>query len=156
MLALKTKKLPWIKQEETLVDQSFKKEDLSPFAFLKSIQGKVPDMDFSKEEVTKAYSPYMMNRIVSMNPSLVLVANAMNMTKDIPADKHFLFYKTIISKNNSYFQYLKKQESQEEKFAECYSRYFEFGSRDANLASKLLSLEQKQEISKKYDSAKIR
>lgn len=145
------KNLPWASKESTDSYKEEKKQKLSPFDFLKSIQGTIGPVDFSSEEIMSAYQPFMMNRIVSMNPSYIVLANEINMFSDVPKDQHFKYYASFIPKKSSYFAYIKKAADNEDAVKSNVGKYYECGTRDIGVAMKILTNEQKDKISDKYE-----
>ena len=145
------KNLPWATKDSAPMYNESKPDDLTPFGFLKSLQGVLPVMDFSREEVQKAYSPFMMNRIVSMNPTFLALANEINMYADVPRDQHYKYYESFIPKKSFFFPYIKKDKDREEIMKENVAKYFECGTRDLVTAMKILTEEQKNAISEKYE-----
>jgi hypothetical protein len=142
---MKTKKIPWGIEKEVERDAI----DLSnPYTFLKAFQGKI-DIDFSSDAVKKEYKPFLINRFVSMNPTLVHIANSMNSCIDISMKDHIEFYKLIYPKKETgFFPYLKKKKTEEA--VKDMNKYYSFGTKDSILAQKILSDEQLDNISRVY------
>lgn len=141
---MKTKKIPWGNKKASDVDVS---EDLgNPYTFLKAFNGKLK-LDFSSDAVNKAYSPFIVNRCVSMNPSLVHLANEMNSRIDMPKEIQSAFYMlTYPKKDLGFFPYVKKKK--DDAYVEDMNKYYSFGTRDSILAQKLLTDEQVDNITK--------
>lgn len=69
------------------------------------------DLEFT-EEVEKVYSPYMINRILSMNQDLIHVINEMNLSYSLSKKQQFDFYTSIIRKKKRYTKYLKAEKDE--------------------------------------------
>jgi hypothetical protein len=63
--------------------------------------------DILSEENEKEYSPYMVNRFLSMNITTILYANEMNMNSHLPKRMQYDYYFHSLKKQKRYFKYIK-------------------------------------------------
>jgi hypothetical protein len=63
--------------------------------------------DILAEEGEKDYSPYMINRFLSMNITTIMYANEMNMNYHLPKRMQYDYYMNSLKKQKRYFKYIK-------------------------------------------------
>lgn len=105
-------------------------------------------------EFVASYSPYMINRFASMTTTLLPLAAEIDRYKDIPASAHHMFYDSVIPKRYVKFEYMKPKKDITEESKEVVSRYFEFGSKDLELAMRILTTEDIETIKRKFGGSK--
>jgi hypothetical protein len=126
------------------------------FDFVNAIVGK-SEFEPANEDSFKDYQAFLINRIISMNTQYLMVVNEMNMfpcPDIVPKRQHFMYYDSFIPKKNQFFEYIKKNKTDEDT-EEYIEKYFECGSRDRNFAMKMLSDDQKSSIVEKYSERKV-
>jgi hypothetical protein len=112
------------------------------------------NISLDKEELTEeqmsSYTPYLINRFVSMVDCYLPVVNEINMY-DLPKDVHCQFMKSFLPKRKQYFKYIKetKEDSYER---ECIETYFECGPNDSKEMMKLMSKSEIDFIVNKFSS----
>jgi hypothetical protein len=83
---------------------------LSPFDHIKEIYTKqrMDYFDTLSDDDKKTFQPYMINRIISMNPDFIEIANeAQKYYGTFGPRELYLFYSQIIPKGNYYNKYIK-------------------------------------------------
>jgi hypothetical protein len=107
--------------------------------------------DFNEEE-RKSFAIYMINKIISMNPSYSGYVNLLQKyTGDLSQETVFNFYYNILPKGKYFSKYIKgiKIEEDEEQI-KYISLYYECSTKQAAQYSKLMSSKQIEEILNKY------
>lgn len=89
------------------------------------------DISFNKkdiltEENQSDYSPYIVNRFLSMDPSTVMYANDMNLCSHIPKRMQYDYYLYSIKKQRRFFKYLK---TTKEKNLDMVKEYFNYSEK---------------------------
>ena len=115
------------------------------FDYLKSMTENKDDLDFSNDEVSKGYQPYMINRYISMIDVFAEFVNEIN-KYDLPKDIHYNIYKSILPKRKLFFPYIKKSKDLDLEEKKYIAKYFEIGLKEAEEHIKILSEEQIHEI----------
>jgi len=109
------------------------------------------DMD---ESEIKAFSVFVLNRILSMNTALIDFLNEFQyLTLSSMSDKEVWYlYWSLIPKGNSYYPYIKKdkEHNKEPKVIETLINYFEVSKREVFYYLNFLTDEQVIDILKKY------
>lgn len=135
------------------------------FDYLHEITVRKTDLDFSNDDISRTYQPYMINRWMSMIDLYIPIVNEMN-RGDIPKDAHYRYYWSVIpqrkfpkKKNGQdgtqYFPYIKSPKKELNKTElNCIAHYFELGIREAKMYLRLLSDEQVEEILDVYRTGK--
>mgnify|MGYP000864491725 CR=1 FL=1 len=74
----------------------------------------------------KTYSPYMINRFLSMNIHQIPVVNAIQQFSQVPAEQHYLFYANMIPRGRQFNKYIKSraEEKYEPWVVELVARHF--------------------------------
>lgn len=101
------------------------------------------------DEFVSSYNPYMMNRMLSML-SVYLPLAADISRYDLPKETHHRLLDGILPKKYLKFDYLKKKKDESSKDDKLIQEYFEFGSRDLEVAKKFLSEDNIVTLKKMY------
>jgi len=119
------------------------------FEALKDITDRKRELDFTDDEVKRAYVPYMINRYVSMCEQYVPLVNEIN-KYEVPLETHHRYYQDMLPKRHVFFGYIKKEKdlSLEDKKYIC--KYFECSMRDAEEYVRILTADQITELLNKY------
>jgi hypothetical protein len=115
------------------------------FGYLKAVTEDKTDLDFKNDEIRKGYTPYMMNRFISMTEMYIPLVNEIN-KYDIPKHIHYKYFLSTLPKRKQYFKYIKKSKDltlDEKKFV---AHYFEIGLKEADIYIQQLTEEQLKEI----------
>jgi len=115
----------------------------------------VEKRDLTEEEV-KTYSPFIINRFVSMSDLFLPVAAELNQYSSIPARSHNEFWQGFLPKRKQFFKYIKGKKENMDHERECLMSYFEVGERDVDSMLDILTKEQLKEITDKYKTLKGR
>ena len=75
------------------------------FDYLNAINKKSLPKDEDKSTFVKGFSPFIINRFMSCEPSFVFLANAMNMNYGYTPEMVFDFYYLGVPKNNKFIKY---------------------------------------------------
>ncbi|MFW6219550.1 MAG: hypothetical protein ACOC33_01650 [bacterium] len=119
------------------------------FDFLKSITETKDELDFSNDEISKGYQPYMINRYISMIDVFVEFVNELN-KYDLPKEIHYKAYKSILPKRKLFFPYIKKSKDLDLEEKKYIAKYFEVGLKEAEEYINILSEDEINEILKIY------
>jgi len=123
------------------------------FDFLKAMTQGKENLDFTNTSIKSNYSPYIIDKAVSMVNIFLPVANGMNKCKNLPKATHYEFYKSVLPKKNIQFKFIKK--SKENDIAiECIANYYEISIREAKSYLFMLSEDQVNQIVAKYNYGK--
>jgi hypothetical protein len=115
------------------------------FDYLKALTERNQNLDFDDEEIRKGYTPYMINRFISMSEIFVPVVNEIN-RYDVPKNVHYRYFFSIMPKRKQYFKYIKKKKDLSLTEKKVLANYFEVGLKEADEYIKLLDEEQIKEI----------
>lgn len=63
--------------------------------------------DLLTEENEREYSPYMINRFLSMNITTIMYANEMNLNSHLPKRMQYDYFLNSIKKQKRFFKYIK-------------------------------------------------
>lgn len=107
------------------------------------------------EDELKSYSPYMINRFVSMSEMFLPMVNVLNQF-DIPKDVHNRFMQGFIPKRKQYFKYISSKKDNKSHEIECLQKYFEVGLSEAEGYLDILTAVQLKDIVDKFKSLKGR
>jgi hypothetical protein len=113
------------------------------------------DLDFSNEEIFKAYDIYMINRYLShLDAFLPFIAelNTLNIAKDI----HYAFLKNLVPCNRYNIRYNKKpaKDKERQEVLTCIATFYECGMREAEMYLDLMDAKQVREIVEIYSFGK--
>lgn len=130
-------------------------EKMTIFEHLNNLTQNKEMIDENDPEAMKTFDTYMVNRFVSMKQIYVMLCNEINkhyynLSK---LDVYRILFHTL-PQTKQFFPYIKKPKEINKKEKECLSKYWQFGSRDLELATQILNEEQIDEIVKKYDIGK--
>ena len=125
------------------------------FDFLKGMTSAKENIDFTDASTRSAYSPFMIDKFVSMINMFLPVANGMNKCKNLPKAMHYEFYKNVLPKKYVKFNYIKKQK-EDENAIECVAKYYEVSEREAKMYISMFTESQTKQIVDKYDFGKTR
>ena len=106
------------------------------FDFLKDISEEKKDILSDDNE--SQYSPYMVNRFLSMNQTTIMYANEMNLRYFLPKRLQYDYYFNALKKEKRYFKYLKEDEQDN---IDLVREYFGYGKSRAKEALSILSSE---------------
>lgn len=101
------------------------------------------------DEELGAYSPFMINRLVSMCDIYLGIANEINQYQ-VPKDIHFEFWKAFLPKRKMYNKYIKSKSEGNDHELECLAKYYDIGKKEAKLYFDTLTKEQTKSIVDKY------
>lgn len=110
--------------------------------------------DLTEDEL-KSYSPYMINRFVSMSEMWLPIVAELN-KYDLPKDVHERFMKAYLPKRKQYFKYIKSAKDNQEYAIDCLQKYFEVGKKEAEHYIDIMTKEQVKEITDKFKTLKGR
>lgn len=82
------------------------------------------------DEDLKGYSPYMINRFVSMCDIYLPFVAEVN-KYDLPADVHHRLMQCQLPKRKQFFKYIKNKKDTKAHEIDCLCKYFEIGKREA-------------------------
>lgn len=123
------------------------------FDYLNAMTKDNKELDFDNEEVRKGYTPYIINRFVSMSEVYISLVNEANKF-DMPKSAHYRFFWSALPKKRHFFKYIKKKKElnlDEKKFI---AEYFEVGLRDAERYIEILEEDQLADILKVFKYGK--
>lgn len=105
-----------------------KKKPKSPlYQFIDRVTKYKTELSGDEEEL-KQYSPYMMNRTISMSPGHLLQIRVIN-NYDIPKEAHYELLRCGLSTGSEFFRNINQGKS-EIKTNEALSKYFKVGTVD--------------------------
>lgn len=119
------------KELEVVKEKPIKPKRLSIFDILNAATIDKKDLDFNDEEVNKAYDQYMINRWLSMDESLIFLAEMLTTTKNLTDQDHFNLIKTALPQDKFYIKYIKRKKDLTEKEKRYIADYHEIGIKDA-------------------------
>lgn len=120
------------------------------FDILKEIKEGKSELNFTDDSVKKAYSPFLINRFISMTDLYVPIANEINKYPDIPDSAHYMFYRDTLPKRRTYDKYIKKSKEVDADQKKFIAEYYEIGVKEVDDYLRILSDDQVDEILKKY------
>lgn len=120
------------------------------FEHLKNLSREDRQLNTKDDSEIKSYTPYMINRFVSMAEMYVPFVNEINKHSDIPKHVHYRFYNSILPKRNHFFRYIKKKKDLQAEEKKYLAVYFECGIKDIEQYIKILSKDQIKEILAKF------
>lgn len=107
---------------------------LTVFDFLKDLSEKKADiLDESNESL---YSPWIVNRFLSMDATTVMYANEMNTRNFLPKRLQYDYYLKSIKKNRRFFKYVKENEQEN---LDVVREYFGYSKNKAKEVISILS-----------------
>ena len=122
----------FIQKETPVVEEKIEKpKPLSIFDILNAATIHKIDLDFDDAEVNKVYDQYMTNRWLSMDESLIFLAEMLTTTHNLTNKDHFNMIKSALPKEKFYIKYMKRNKDLTEKEKRYIAHYFEIGIKDA-------------------------
>ena len=119
----------------------------TPFDYVKAIQYTKEDM-VSDRAGEKNYNPFIVNRALSMSLDTVLLANEMNVARDLDNKMQFQFLLNIVSKRKRFDKWQKKEELTDLDYVK---EYFDYSNEKAVQALQVLTEQQLTELKKKLN-----
>lgn len=107
---------------------------ISIFDFLKDLAEQKKDI--LSEENESQYSPYMINRFMSMNQTTIMYANEMNTRHFLPKRLQYDYYLHSLKKERRFFKYVKEDEQDN---LDLIKEYFGYSKSRAKEALSILS-----------------
>jgi hypothetical protein len=101
------------------------------------------------------YTQYMINRVISMSPRAIRIAQTLNRYRGMPDKAHHDYLVHVLPQAKDYSKYLKGKKEASLDEIEMLMTYFEVGINDAREYHSILSKEQMKRIKKKFNSGKI-
>jgi len=123
---------------------------LKLFDHLNNLTVNKTEFDVMNDEMVKSYTPYMINRFISMSELYLPIVNEINKCQNIPKESHYTYYNTILPKRKQYFKYIKKKNEISESDKELLCKYYKVGPRQIDEYVNILTKEQIQIIVDKY------
>lgn len=116
--------------------------------YFKHLTSKTLHPDELTNDDLSGYSPYQMNKILSSIEIYIPVVAELSRF-DLPKEVHYRFLYNMLPKKFIRAEYPKssKKVSEDEKYV---SEYFEFGTRDLNLAMRILDQDTIKKIKRKF------
>jgi len=118
---------------------------MKPFDYLNALTVENKDLDFDNDEIRKDYSPYMINRFVSMSEVFVPIVNEVN-RYDLPKSAHYRYFSSILPKRKMYFKYIAKKKDLSLADKTVIANYFEVGLKDAERYIQILDEKEVNDI----------
>jgi len=128
----------FIQQDTPKVKESKRKslapavKKLSIIDILKAATIDKIELDFSDEGVQKSYDQYMVNRWLSMDDSLIFLAEMLTSTHNLTNEQHFDMIQSALPQEKFYIKYIKRQKDLTEKDKRYIAHYFEISLREAD------------------------
>ncbi|HBY64820.1 MAG TPA: hypothetical protein DEG42_00175 [Acholeplasmataceae bacterium] len=121
------------------------------FDYLNAINKKSLPKDEDKSTFVKGFSPFIINRFMSCEPSFVFLANAMNMNYGYTPEMVFDFYYLGVPKNNKFIKYNAKKEKAE-KTIQYLMDWFKVNTDTAKQYATVISEEELGTITEYYEN----
>ena len=126
---------------------------MTPFDFINAILVNKKNLLQDDELATKEYSPFIVNRGLSLHLDCVLYANEMNLRPFIDKDQQFQFLLNTIRPMKRKFQPWQKAEVNKD--LECVKQYFGYSNEKAKDVLRILNDEQITEIKAKTNKGGV-
>lgn len=115
------------------------------------------DLSYNKqnilsEETQSDYSPYMVNRFLSMDVTTVMYANEVNLRPNMTKQMQYDYYLHSIKKQKRYFKYVK---TQKELYLDAIKEYFGYSDRRAKEVLPILTEVEISYIIQKLDKGGV-
>jgi hypothetical protein len=117
------------------------------FEFLKNISQKKENI--LNEETKKSYSPYIINRYLSMHQGTILYAQEMNIRPSISSEMHYEYLINAVRPMYRRFEYKKAEKDHDDIL--LLSKYYECSITKARDYFKLHTIEEILSIASKYN-----
>lgn len=119
------------------------------FDYINSLTYRKDFLDFSSDEISKNYNPYITNRFLSMSEALLFAVNDIN-KYDVPKEIHYLYYLSTIPQRKFYLKYISKPKDVDDVERRLIAHYFDVGKNDVDMYIDLMSEEDLKELLKIY------
>ena len=114
------------------------------FDFAKLVCTKKTPWEELSEEDQKVWNPYMVHRILSMNPDYLELVDHIQLRSNMPPEMVYKTYCDLLPQGYSYHQYVKG--GTKASILKAISSYFEVPKKDAHYILHLLSEEEYDEV----------
>lgn len=129
---------------------------LELFDHLKGITSQKTPFDPENSEHTKNYIPFLISRFVSMCDIWLPFVNELNKYMgQLRKQDHRLFFWALLPQQYIRFNYIKKKKDISLEDKKLIAQYFKFGTRDAEAAVNMLTIEQIQQIKNMYTHGQV-
>lgn len=125
------------------------------FDILRSVSYDKSDLS-QQEGFDEAYTPFMVNRFLSMAPDTIFLAEFMNKMSHLPARLQYHFYMGAIDKKRRFFKYAKGKEDVNKENLKLVMLYYDVNDVQGKEILKLLNDEQLQNIKNTFTEQVIR
>ena len=125
------------------------KDTIGLFDFLKSVSDTKENL-VDHDEFEKKYSPFMLNRFLSVQQDTTFFANIMSQFPHLPKKLQYLFFLYGIDKKKRYFQYAGKGKDKSKHLGNIV-KYYQCSKEQAVEYLELLSDEQLKKIKSMFD-----
>jgi len=92
--------------------------------------------DILNEDTESDYSPYIVNRFLSMDVTTVMYANEINLRSNLTKRMQYDYYINSITKQKRYFKYVK---TKKELHLDAIKEYFGYGDKKAKEVLRILT-----------------
>jgi hypothetical protein len=120
------------------------------FEHLGNLTEKKIPFDPKNDEQVKSYTPFIINRFISMCEAFIPLVNEIN-KYDVSKEVHYNFYKSALPQRKQYFKYIKKEKDLDEEEIGYIANYFEVTAREAREYVKVLDKDVLKKIIGKYN-----
>lgn len=126
---------------------------MNMFDHWKNLTSSKVEFNEDDQECESSYDPRMMTRFLSMFVHNIF--DAAELAKyDLPKDAHYRYLFNILPKKYMKVEYMKSKKTIDNEDSKLVSKYFEFGTRDTEVAMKILTPDIIQKIKLKYGKLK--
>ena len=98
----------------------------------------------------KTFTPYMINRYLSLHTELLDVVNYVQKFVSLPKEMTYDMYRRMLPKQPRFAKYIKGQKKQDSKHIDLIAKYFEVSKPEAREYSKFLSTQDVKQIKTIY------
>ncbi len=131
-----------------------KAKRLTIFDILGAATIKKTDLDFTDDDVCKAYDQYMINRWLSMDKDLIFFAEMLTTLHNLSDEDHFNMIKAALPQERFYLKYIKRKKDLTDKEKRYIAHYFEIGLSEAQDYIHQMDEEEISDILNKYKYGK--
>jgi len=142
------------KKEKSKVSTLKKKKKISIGQILAAATHKKEKLDFNDSIVKSSYDQFMVNRWLSMDDSLIFLAEVLNTMHNLTDEQHFNMISSALPKEKFYFSYIKGGKDLTEKDKRYISDYFGIGVTDTEIYINTLDDDEIDDILSKYKYGK--
>jgi len=131
------------------------RDETSPFSMFRYLTHSKKKWEHLSEVESKAYDPFMTNRIVSMLPECMPLACAIN-RGSLSKKSNFEFYYNALPSIFFKVNYIRKGKTEniDKQEIECIKKYWDVSEREALEYREMLSDDEVETICKKFESGK--